>query len=731
MLRPIISLCLLFIFSLNSLGYLNLPGIAGLENKAYDLRVNLARLDQPDPRIVIIDIDEASLKSIGRWPWNRAIMAKLVDILYDYYYIQVLGFDILFAEPDRSSGLPVLLSLAQGPLRKDQQFQEFLEQYAPELDYDSLFARALQDKDVVLGFFFRNNAPAESENLNLGSLPMPLPTKNRIENLDSLLHPTGYGANLAIFQQAAQQGGFVDNPSISTDGIIRKVPVIQSYQHQLYGSFALAMVRALYGFPPVELVLDEMHTLVGLQVEELFIPTTSSGELFVPYRGKYPSYTYVSASDVLEKKVDPEILDGALVLMGTTATGLLDMRATPVGSVYPGVEIHANAISGILDQTLLSQPPGIQELDFFQHLFIGLILLFALPRLKLINSLILGVLLMAVTLGTNYYFWQELHVVLPLVSVLVFIALNFTLHFAYGYFVEDYNKRKLSHLFGQYVPPALVEEMSRNNAQVSLEGETRELTILFSDIRGFTSLSEQLEPQQLTRLMNQYLTVMTQIILDNRGTIDKYIGDAIMAFWGAPLADPEHASHAMQAAMDMRNAMPEINAQFRQQGFPEISIGIGLNTGMVNVGNMGSEFRMAYTVLGDDVNLASRLESITKQYKVDLIVSESTRRKAPEWLYQELDLVKVVGKNIPIAIYHPIARQKDINEIQQKEMYLFKLAIKLYRQQKWQDAKTILEDLLSVANNTFLYQLYLDRILAFQHDPPGQSWDGVFEAKSK
>ena len=349
----------------------------------------------------------------------------------------------------------------------------------------------------------------------------------------------------------------------------------------------------------------------------------------------------------------------------------------------------------------------------------------------MLASLAMTTMFIGIALGLNYYLWQEKQIIWPVVSILIFIVFNFVLHVAYGYFVEDKNKRMLSGLFGQYVPPELVDEMSKNNATVSLEGETKELTVLFSDIRGFTSLSEKLEPRELTSLMNQYLTVMTEIILKNRGTIDKYIGDAIMAFWGAPVDDPNHAQHAVQAAADMQAALPILNEKFKQQGFPEISIGIGLNTGNVNVGNMGSEFRMAYTVLGDDVNLASRLESITKQYKVDLIVSEKTKDQAPDWIYQELDLVKVVGKNVPISIFYPISKKSEINETEQKEMYLFKVAVKLYRQQKWEEAITILKDLCTVSSNNYIYNLYLDRIVSYKNNPPGETWDGVFEAKSK
>ena len=727
MTRYIISFCILFVFCANTVGYIELPGIRFLENKAYDFRLNVTRPNKPDPRVVILDIDEKSLKELGRWPWDRNLMAQIMDTLFDDYSIQVLGLDILFAEPDKSSGLDVLQQLAEGALHDDKPFKQFLDNFSDTLNFDQLFASSLKNRDIVTGFFFRNQTDEQSTSLNIGKLPPPLVVENQTGNTSSLTSATGYGANLPLFQNAAADGGFIDNPSISPDGIIRKVPLIQKYKGKIYQSLALGVTRALYGYPPIKLNYSN-GKLTGISMQDTFIPTTTKGEVYVPYRGNFPSYHYISVSDLLAKKVKPEILDGAVVLMGTTATGLLDMRATPVNNVFPGVEIHANIISGIIDHTIKHVPFDFKGISLFLHLIIGLILIFSLPKLKVFSGISLTLLLLVSMMGLNYYFWQKMQIIMPVVSILLFISINFVLHILYGYFVEDRNKRKLTGLFGQYIPPELVEEMSHSKDKISLKGETRELSILFSDIRDFTSLSEQLNPEQLTRLMNQYLTEMTEIILRNRGTIDKYIGDAIMAFWGAPVKDENHAKNAVQAAVEMKAALTDINKKFREQGFPEINIGVGINTGRVNVGNMGSEFRMAYTVLGDDVNLASRLESITKQYKENLIVSENTKNEALDWVYQEIDLVRVVGKKIPISIFKPVARLSTLDEKQQKEIYLFKMVVNLYRQQNWSEAREILKNLIELSSTTYLYQLYLDRIAAYELNPPGKTWDGVFEA---
>ena len=738
MIRTLLNFCLIGFFLLQAAHVLDSPWLTSLENKIYDVRLNLTKPNTHDPRVIIIDIDEKSLKSMGRWPWNRKTMANLMDILFDHYYIQVLGFDILFAEPDDSSGLSNLTSMAKGVLKDNRAYIDAIEKLKTELNYDQIFANSLADRDIVMGYFFRNQLNVDAEKLNTGLLPNPVETTTPfIDAKKHLIDPTGYGANLPIFQESAITGGFIDIPTIDVDGIARTLPLVQHYNGQIYQSFALGITRAVLGFPPVEpIYAGEPGTELGnvleaIKIDDFSIPVTEQGIAYIPYRGNYPSYTYVSISDIMDKKVNAEILDGAIVLMGTTATGLLDMRATPVQNIYPGVEIHANVVSGILDNSIKLKPFDVQGLDFYTHLFIGILMVVALARLKLVYSVMLTFLLISIMLITNYYTWQEMNIITPVVSPLLMISLLFVLHIAYGYFIEDHNKRKLNKLFGQYVPPELVDEMNKTNKAISLKGETREMTVLFSDIRGFTSLSEKLNPEQLTNLMNEYLTTMTRIIHQNRGTVDKYIGDAIMAFWGAPLTDEEHAKHAMDAATAMIAVLPKINESFKKQGFPQINIGVGLNTGKMNVGNMGSEFRMAYTVLGDAVNLAARLESITKQYGVQLLVSESTKDQAPDWIYQEIDFVKVVGKKVPISIYQPMAKNAEINEIQQKEMYLFKLALKLYRQQKWEESQKLIMELIALTAGPMLYQIYLGRFVENKNNPPKENWDGVFEAKSK
>jgi len=348
------------------------------------------------------------------------------------------------------------------------------------------------------------------------------------------------------------------------------------------------------------------------------------------------------------------------------------------------------------------------------------------PILATLSSLIIAFILIA---GT--FLACESLIILPMASPLVLILLMFTLHMTYGFFVESRGKRQLAHMFGQYIPPELVDEMSEESTKFSLEGESREMTVLFSDVRGFTTISEGLDPKQLTELMNALLTPMTRVIHKNRGTIDKYMGDAIMSFWGAPLHDSEHARHALYAAFDMMKELKVMQQEFREKGLPHVNIGIGLNTGIMNVGNMGSEFRVAYTVLGDAVNLGSRLEGLTKVYGVDIIVGEATKTAVPEFIFRELDKVRVKGKNEPVTIFEPIGHKNDVDKSIISEISRYKQALRIYHQQDWDKAEVEFFNLSQSYPECKLYREYQNRINTNRNNPPGEDWDGVFTHTSK
>jgi adenylate cyclase len=424
------------------------------------------------------------------------------------------------------------------------------------------------------------------------------------------------------------------------------------------------------------------------------------------------------------------VLENKIVLVGTSAPGLLDLRSTPVQNVYPGVEVHANIISGILNDSIKHKPAWITGYLFVLLILIAvattLVLTYLSPALASLGSL---TIMLSVIAGTMLA-WNS-NLILPLASPMILIATLFILHMTYGFFIESRSKRQLAQTFGQYIPPELVDEMVETSAEFSMDGESREMTVLFSDVRGFTTISEGLDPKQLTQLMNALLTPMTRVIHKNRGTIDKYMGDAIMSFWGAPLQDPEHARHALYAAIDMMKELKVMQKEFREKGWPEVNIGIGLNTGMMNVGNMGSEFRVAYTVLGDAVNLGSRLEGLTKAYGVNIIVSETTKAEVDEFVFRELDLVRVKGKNKPVAIFEPIGHKNDVSKDIISELTRYKQALLAFRKQNWDKAEMEFFNLSRSYPERALYLEYLNRITNYRNEPPGDEWDGVYTHTSK
>ncbi|MDH5766514.1 MAG: CHASE2 domain-containing protein, partial [Gammaproteobacteria bacterium] len=415
-----------------------------------------------------------------------------------------------------------------------------------------------------------------------------------------------------------------------------------------------------------------------------------------------------------------------IALFGTSAAGLLDLRTTPLEAAYPGVEVHANIIQGILDQTIKHKPDYIMGFEVLLLVLLGITLSYVLPRISPLRNTvtIFGTLIFIITI--NLYAWNSLQIVLPLAAPLTLILLLYFINMAFGFFVESRGKHQLTRLFGQYVPPELVNEMSRNLTKINLDGEIREMSVLFTDVRNFTTISENMEPKELTQFINSFLTPLTRVIHQYRGTIDKYMGDAIMAFWGAPLSDPDHARHALLTGIDMIKETRKLCEEFKAKGWPEIHIGVGINTGPMNVGNKGSEFRVDYTVLGDAVNLGSRLEALTKVYGVDIITSEYTIYAVPEFEYRQLDQVRVKGKDNPVRIYEPLGLVETIDKKTRKSIKTYHHALELYRAQKWDDAEKTLFELQQQEPEQKIYQIYLDRIAYFRNNPPGDNWDGVF-----
>jgi len=708
------------------------PLLTRLEAIAYDERLRLTMPQGLDPRIVIVDIDERSLAVEGRWPWPRNRLALLLDRLFDDYHVRVLGFDVVFAEPDVSSGLKVLDELARGDLKGVPAFQTSLQNVRPRLEYDRLFADKLKGRPVVLGFYFTTN------DVRANQLPPPVlpPGVFRGRNV-AVPSYTGYGSNLPELQAAAAASGHF-TPASDPDGVFRRVPMLSEFGGAYYEPLSLAVVRLLAGSPDIKPGFTtpmgwarDYPGLEWLEAGPMRVPVDIEVATLVPFRGPEKSFPYVSITDVLQGRAPKAALEGKIVLVGTTSPGLQDMRNTPVGGVYPGVEIHANLIAGLLDGSIKQRPPYVLGAEVVLLALAGLVMALVLPLLNPLRASILTLIVLATVIGLNLVVWQYGNLVLPLASGLSMVLLLFALNMSYGFFVESRAKRQITGRFGQYVPPELVDEMARNPDKFSMEGESRELSILFSDVRGFTTISEGLEPKELSNLMNEFLTPLTQVIYRHRGTIDKYMGDAIMAFWGAPLPDEQHARHALLAGLEMQATMKALEPQFQARGWPALSMGVGVNTGRVSVGNMGSQLRVAYTVMGNVVNTASRLEGLTKQYGVGMIVGEDTRAACPDVVFRELDRVRPKGKSEPLAIYEPIGLAQQVATARHDELSLWHQDLKQYRAQQWDLAELQLINLQRAHPDNALYREFFSRIAHFRKTPPGGGWDGTWIAESK
>jgi adenylate cyclase len=742
--RLIIGIVVVLMFLAHVIGFagLRVPLLDNLESIVYDTRLRLTMPGTLDPRIVILDIDEKSLAEReqggeGRWPWPRDRLALLVDKLFDRYEVAVVGFDVVFAERDESSGIRVLERLAERELREDARFQSALRQLKPQLDYDDIFARRIQGRPVVLGYILLEKGAATLQ--KKGTLPPPVLTATSFVGRNvATTSWSGYTANLDVLQKAAASGGHF-NSRTDDDGVIRRVPMLAEYDGGYYEPLSLAMVRVLLGSPPVAAVRPDpaltpkgYPDLEWLQVGPIRIPVDHEATALVPYRGRKDSFKYFSIVDVLNDRVDPPELKGKIVLVGTTAPGLLDLRATPVDPVYPGVEVHANLISGMLDGSIKQRPSYVVGAEFLLLAAAGLAMALLLPLLSPLVSTLATVLVLASVLGVNILVYQHADLVLPLASGLVMILMLFTLNMAYGFFVEARGMRQITGLFGQYVPPELVDEMARNPEQFNMAPSKKELSVLFSDVRDFTSIAESLAPEDLAAYVNEYLTTMSLVIREqHRGTLDKYIGDAIMAFWGAPVADPQHARNAVLAALGMQLAVKALNEKFRERGWRPCRIGIGVNSGEMSVGDMGSRIRKAYTVMGDAVNIASRLEGITKQYGADIIIGEGTRRLLAGFVLRELDRVRVKGKDEPVSIYEPLGPDGQVDPARQDEIALWNQALRLYRAQDWDRAELQLLNLRKRAPERDLYGLFIERIAHFRAHPPGADWDGAWTFETK
>jgi adenylate cyclase len=688
-----------------------------------------------DPRVKtarpvrIVNIDEKSLAKFGQWPWPRTRVADLVTNLTRLGAVAI-GFDIMFAEPDRLNP-----AMAADTLRNlDEETRTKLRALPSN---DDVLADAMRNSRVVLGETGLPYVVAELDK----ELPLTgLATLGEDPQRFMLRFP-GLLRSTQVLEAAAAGRGLL---TIWTerDGIVRRVPVIMQAQGVTMPSLSFEMLRVATGTDTIFIKSTEAG-IASIAVKGLAVPTDRNGQLWIHFAHYDPSI-YVSAADVLEGNVEADTIAGRLVLIGTSAAGLLDVKTTPITPVMPGVEIHAQVLESALTGTLLSQPPWGPLAEFFSALILGLAVIWVAPLFGPTSLIAVGAFFATLLVGTSWYYYSQQRLLIdftyPLLST---TAIYLTLIF-FSFVREQAQRRQIRSAFGQYLSPALVEQLAQAPERLVLGGEEREMTVMFSDMRGFTSISETYrhDPQGLTGLMNRFLTPLTNAILDRKGTIDKYMGDAIMAFWNAPLDDKEHQINACEAALDMLEQVDALNKEREEEAeeegrpFIPLNIGVGLNTGTCVVGNMGSDLRFDYSVFGDSVNLASRLEGQSKEYGFPIIVGSNTALAAKDrFAILELDFIMVQGKTEPEVIY-AIAGREDTAQSGRFQR-LRNLTIEMlacYRSRDWEGALAAIERgrrTDEAHTLELLYSLYEARIRGFQQNPPPEDWNGAFALLTK
>ena len=678
--------------------------------------------------IRIVDIDDASLKQVGQWPWPRSIVAELLDKLREAG-AAVVVFDVLFSEPDRISP-KLLLPLLTGGGAAEEDVKRLL---AVMPDSDQRLADAMAKMPVVIGF-----ALTEA-----GGVAPPIAKAGfaftGAAGADPLRYVPGFPeaiGDLPILQQAAAGNGFV-NPHLDWDNILRRVPMVMRLGDKPWPSLAGEALRLGVGARSYigraagassEKSFGENTGLNALKIGPLTVPTDGAGMVWLHYATTDPA-RFIPAADILNGKFDAARIADNIVLIGASAKGLNDLHATPLAPDTPGTEIHAQLIEQVLQQSFLSRPDWMLGAEVLFTFVAGLLLIVVMPRIGAMLSAGIGAVMVAGAVAASWYGFLNAQLLIDPVYPILVSGVVYGLATLLNHRATEQRQREIRQAFSRYMSPVMVAELAKHPEKLKLGGEIKIITIMFCDIRGFTTLSEGLSAQDLAKVINGFLTPMTEIIGAHKGTIDKYIGDCIMAFWYAPLDDPDHAKNAIHAAQAMRARLIELNKGWAAEGRKTINIGIGINTGETCVGNFGSEQRFDYSLLGDPVNLSSRLESLTKQYGVDLIVGEDTAALYDEPGLVEVDLVAVKGKTRAVRIFtlppHPITDEQFMARHQ--------AVLAAYRQRDWEKALSLMEDktLASETEVAPVYHLLRERIEHLKIESPPEEWDGVFVAHEK
>jgi len=688
--------------------------------------------------VVIVDIDEKSLSKLGQWPWGRDKVAEILQKLNNAN-VSAIGMDIVFAEKDRSSPHKI--------------FQDFNKSIKGIPNYDEIFAKTISSTPTILGYQF------EFKNTEyLKKIPPSIPgfiyEKNKPTKNKYILEAKSVILNIPEIQDVAYSSGFFNNfPDES--GMVRTIPLVIRYKDTMYPSLVLELIRALIG---VQKIIINYNTqgVNNISLGDYTIPTDRQGRLTLNYRGAKKTFKYISAIDILNDKFNKKDIEGKIILIGTSAIGLLDLRAMPFDSVFPGVEIHANAIDNIITEDFLSKPQELNDMDIINIFIVSIVTVLLVTYSAFWLNPLIMIFMSSLTIFISYYYLFEEGLIFNIFLLLISITLSTIVATFLDYIFEIKKEKQIKKKFASKVSKAVMDNLLENPNDTELQAIQRDITVFFSDLRGFTNISESMpDAKTLISFMNEYTDPMSDIIIKNHGTIDKYIGDSIMAYWNAPVKLENHATHAVNTALEQLHMLKKLNKYIKKQikykttllmckknNIEPIDIGIGINTGMATIGEMGSSQRSDYTAIGDSVNIASRIESLCKYYDSRCSISKFTKDQLQgNYIFRYLDLVRVKGKNKAVDIWQVHDYDKDDNvtalyNVSKKqityELELYHKAISLYKEAKFKDALDLFMDIndWNHKTNNNIYEIYTQRCAKYIIEPP-ENFDGIFEHITK
>jgi adenylate cyclase len=708
-----------------------------LELTLLDWRFRLRGEQPPQAPVVVAAIDAHSIDVLGRWPWRRTVMAELIDRLSEAG-VAAIALDIVFSEPEHNAETDALRAArASLPDGTSPATARLLDEAIAASDTDAILADAIRRSErTVAGFFFRTGAgeptgvgvPLEDalELVRRGRLKLERPGVNK----DHILRCVEVEPNIAPVAAAAARLGFF-SVRTDADGVVRRSPLLTRCGGETYVSLDLAVAELLVGQPAM--VIGDAEGVQEVRVGDFVFPTDDTGSLLIDYRGGAKAFPHLSIADILDGTVGAEELEGTVVVVGATEVGVRDVHANPFQAAYPGVEVHANVLDNLIIERTLRKPEGL--LFWIERpalVLLGLLVIFVVPRLgsTLRGAVFAGALLTAVTAGIVWAFvarslWLELGAP-ALTILLVYFAVEITRSVT-----VEAAARRTRRTFATYVPPDVVEELTRNPDSFRLGGERRDMTVLFSDIADFTTISEQIGPERVIELLNVYLTPMTKIVFDSGGTLDKYIGDAVMAFWGAPLEVPEHPLRGVETALAMQEEIDRLGRERRDvAGLEGLHVRIGLHCGEVAVGNMGSELRFDYTVTGDVVNLSSRMEALNKYYRTRILASGELVERLPEgFVLREVDRVRAKGKLGAVTLVE-VRGRRSLEDGEGEFLEAHAAGLAAYRSGRFEEARDYLETAQRCVPEDGASALLLERIAVLEREPPAD-WDGVWSFETK